>query len=76
VIIYQAKTPDLRTRRIVIGKNGDKVKWILILNLTKNLLYQNSERLTYFPDSLYQIIKIQKVRVMSKDTYTIQGVFK
>lgn len=76
VIIYQAKTPELKTRRIVIGKTGDKVKWILILNHTKNLLYENSERLSYFPDSLYQITKTQKVRVMSKNTYTVKGVFK
>lgn len=75
ITIYQAKTPELKTRRIVIGKTGNKVKWILILNHTKNLLYENSERLSYFPDSLYQIIKTQKVRVMSKNTYTIKGVF-
>lgn len=74
-IIYEAKTPELKTRKIVIGKNGDKVKWILIFNHTRNLLYENTEKLSYFPDSLYQIDKLQHVRLMGNNLYSIKGQF-
>jgi hypothetical protein len=73
--VYEALLPDLKTRRILIGKKDDKVKWILIYNHTKNLLYENVEKLTYFPDSIYQIDKSQKVRLLGKNLYMIKGSF-
>ncbi|MDB4926194.1 hypothetical protein [Mucilaginibacter sp.] len=71
--IYRAKTFDLKTQLIVINKQADKVKWILIYNRTKNILYQTNEKLSYFPDSLYIIQKYQKVRLLGANTYTIKG---
>ena len=41
----------------------------------ENLLYTNSEELTYFPDSLYQINKIQSVRLLGTNKYQIKGFF-
>lgn len=72
-IFYRAKTPDLKTRLIVINKSGNKVKWILIYNYTKNILYQTTEKLSYFPDSVYIIQKYQKVRVLKANRYLIKG---
>jgi len=72
-IFYRAKTPDLKTRFIAINKNGNKIKWILIYNYTKNMLYQTSETLSYFPDSVYIIKKYQKVRVLKANRYLIKG---
>jgi hypothetical protein len=76
LIIYQAKYPDLRTTRIVIKKDKDKVKWVLIYNHTKNLLYETREKLSYFPDSVYLIEKWQQVRLMGRNNYRIQGFLK
>jgi hypothetical protein len=76
VIVYTAKVPgELKTSRIIISKNGNKIKWILIYNHTKNMLYENTEKLTYFPDSVYSIAKQQKVRLLGKNLYTITGRF-
>jgi hypothetical protein len=72
-LIYKAKDPSLKTRSIVIKKEGDHVKWIMMLNHTKNILYESFEKLTYFPDSLYLIQKKQRVRVLGTDIYTISG---
>jgi hypothetical protein len=74
-LIYKAKDPALTTRDIIIKRDGAKVKWILIFNHTKNLLYETEEKLSYFPDSLYSIIKIQRVKLMGTDTYKIRGSF-
>ncbi len=73
LLIYKAKDPLLKTQEIVIKKEGDKVKWILIFNHTKNILYETAEKLSYFPDSLYLIQKSQKVRLLGKETYRISG---
>lgn len=75
LLVYKAKTPDLKTRMIVIKKDGDKIKWIVIYNHNTNMLYENVEKLTYFPDSVYQISKSQQVRFLGKNLYGIKGVF-
>ena len=48
----------------------------MIVNHTKNMLYENTEKLSYFPDSLYLIQKKQRVRLLGTDTYRISGLFK
>lgn len=73
-LIYKAKFPDLKMRQMVIKKENGQIKWILIFNRTKNILYQATEKLSYFPDSLYLIEKDQKVRLMGFNTYKVRGV--
>lgn len=75
IIIYQALVPGLKTREILIKKTGGKVKYIMIINSTKNILYSTLEKLSYFPDSLYLIQKSQTVRVLGKNNYDIAGYF-
>jgi hypothetical protein len=75
LLIYKAKTSDLKTQEVMIKKDGDKVKWIMIINHTKNLLYETREKLSYFPDSLYLIEKWQAVRVLGINRYKIKGLF-
>ncbi len=76
-IIYKALDPALilRTRKIVIKRSGNKIRWILIYNHTKNKLYETTEKLSYFPDSLYLIEKMQRVRLLGTDRYRISGAF-
>jgi len=76
ILIYTAKDPALKTQKVVVKKENDKLKWIMIINHTKNILYENTEKLSYFPDSLYLIQKKQSVRVLGTDTYRINGLFK
>jgi len=75
ILLYRAKFPELTTREIIIKKENQRIKWILIFNGTKNKLYQTIEKLTYYPDSLYAISKFQKVLFMGNNNYKIQGVF-
>jgi len=74
-LIYKAKEPELKTRDIIIKRNGNTIKWILIFNHTKNVLYETEEKLSYFPDSLYIIQKSQRVRLLGTDYYKISGAF-
>lgn len=75
MLVYKAKFPDLKTRSVVIKLVNNKLKWIMIINYTKNMLYENAEKLTYFPDSLYHIQKSQQVRLLGKNLYDIKEVF-
>ncbi|GAB3922377.1 hypothetical protein [Mucilaginibacter myungsuensis] len=75
LLVYTAIDPDVKTRNIMIKKVGGKLIWITIYNHTKNLLYEDKETLTYFPDSLYTIKKWQHVRLMGNDSYDIKAVF-
>ncbi|RYZ95956.1 MAG: hypothetical protein EOP47_24800 [Sphingobacteriaceae bacterium] len=76
IAIYTAIKPELKTRKIMIKKEGTRVKWIMIFNHTENLLYKSSEKLSYFPDSLYQVYKKQQVRLLGENNYKIEGFFK
>jgi hypothetical protein len=76
VLIYTAKQPgELKTNRIIINKKGNKINRILIYNHTQNMLYENTEKLTYFPDSVYSITKQQRVRLLGTNLYTVTGKF-
>jgi hypothetical protein len=74
IFIYRAKTPDLKVREILIKMDKQNVKWILIYNKTpKYILYQTTEKLSYFPDSLYMIERIQRVRLTGTNVYKVRG---
>lgn len=75
LLVYKTKDPNLKLQEMIVKKVNNKIKWIVIYNSTKNLLYQTSEKLSYFPDSLYTIDKAQKVKLFKKDIYSIRGVF-
>ena len=74
ITLYRAKSPELTTREIIIKKENQRVKWILIFTGARNILYQTIGKLTYYPDSLYAISKFQKVRFIGNNSYKVQGV--
>ncbi|ASU33315.1 hypothetical protein MuYL_1417 [Mucilaginibacter xinganensis] len=76
LILYKAKEDDLKVREIIIKSESGKVKWIVIYTRTKNILYQTTEKLSYYPDSLYLIEKDQRVRLMGRNRYMIKGVIE
>lgn len=75
LLIYRAKDVNLKLQEMIVKQANNKVKWIMIYNNTKNMLYESSEKLSYFPDSLYLIQKSQKVRLLKKNIYSIKGSF-
>jgi hypothetical protein len=75
-IVYTTIDTNLHSRRIVISLKTSQVKAIIINNFTKNMLYETSEKLIYYPDSLYYIEKHQHVKLLGTNTYQIIGRFK
>ncbi len=79
-LIYKAKDPKLLTRDIIVKKEGNKVKWVLIHNYSISTVFgkklnENIEKLSYFPDSIYLIQKKQFTRVLGTNIYSIKGAF-
>ena len=74
-IVYTAIDTNLHSRRIVVSLKTGHVKGIIINNFTKNMLYETSEKLIYYPDSLYFIEKHQHVRLLGTNSYQITGRF-
>lgn len=73
--VYIANDPALKTREIVIKKQGDKVTAVSIFNNIRNFLYNTSERLVYLPGQYYLIDKKQQVKVMGANDYRVKGSF-
>lgn len=71
---FQSLDSSLRTKTIVIRYNQNKKPvYIQIKNHTDNNLYKTSEILTFIPDSVYTIIKDQKVILLGKNRFKITG---
>ncbi|RVT99929.1 hypothetical protein EOD41_15945 [Mucilaginibacter limnophilus] len=74
-IVYKAKKPELKVREVNIKRKGKKIIGIFIVNKTKNILYHSTEKLAYYPDSLYRIDKKQDVNLIGVNDYRIEGKF-
>ena len=76
LLVYRAKDKDkdLKVRYLLINRNGQKVRWILIYTKTENILYKTTQKLVYFPDSVYSIDMVQHVKTMGTNVYKVRGV--
>lgn len=75
-LIYKAKYPDLKMREMIVKNENRHVKYVVIFNSTKNLLYQTTEKLSYFPGSAYIIEKQQSVQFLGTNTYKVKGLLR
>lgn len=73
---YIAENEKIPIKKVEIIYLDNKPKSILIVTETNNILYHSSDTLSYFPDSLYEIKKTQKIRLLKEKKYVIRGEFK
>lgn len=73
-VTYTATDSTLRTKEIRVDKSDTgTVTHIHVSNQVNNMLYTTDEQLDYYVDSLYRIIKDQRVRIIGKSHYTVTG---
>ncbi|RYD73514.1 MAG: hypothetical protein EOP55_16900 [Sphingobacteriales bacterium] len=71
---YTSNNKKIPVKDVLIEKADDKrVKKVVIIISTKNILYTSGDTLFYYPDSLYKIVKHQKIRLLSPKDYQITG---
>ncbi|WP_231427366.1 hypothetical protein [Pedobacter sp. Leaf250] len=75
VDIYTSDNKKIPVKKVSITWNGEKAKRIEIIIANKNILFQSNDTLNYYPDSLYDIKKEQKIRLLNEKKYSITGKF-
>lgn len=73
---YTSANKKIPVKKLTVAFEGKKVKSIKIFIQNTNDLYTSKDSLTYFPDSLYFIQKIQKIKLMDGKQYKVIGKFK
>lgn len=73
---YTSDYKKIPVKKLTVTLEGKKVKSIKIFILNTNDLYTSKDSLIYFPDSLYFIQKIQKIKLMDGKQYQVIGKFK
>lgn len=73
---YSTLNNKIPVKELQIRYKDNVVKSIRIIEKTENILYYSSDTLSYFPDSLYEIKKTQKIKLLTQKKYVITGIFK
>ena len=74
LLVYRQKGTDQKVTELIINSVNRKIRWILIYTKTpKNDLYTTTQKLVYYPDSLYTIDIQQEVRFMKRNYYRVRG---
>jgi len=72
---YTSANKKIPVKNLLVSKTDGKVKKIEIIIANKNILYLSGDTLIYYPDSLYQIKKYQKIKLLNAKSYQITGKF-
>jgi hypothetical protein len=76
LLMYKAKERNMKVQELIMKKDGKKIKYFLIYTRVENALYKTSQKLTYFPDSLYRVETTQKVRLLGGNYDAVEGLIQ
>ncbi len=72
---FTTENEKVPVKKVHIRFKNNSVKSIQIIVQTTNILYHSADTLTYFPDSLYEIKKTQKIKLLKEKKYVVIGRF-
>lgn len=58
------------------SNNEDEVSGLQVIVKNVNILYDSTDTLSYYPDSIYQVKKEQNILLLSKKNYQVTGNFR
>ena len=73
---YQSNDDKVNVKRLDIVRKNGRVAKLEVSMKTTNYLYTSTDQLTYYPDSIYQIEKSQKIKLLQPKSYKVTGEFK
>lgn len=76
VTSYSTENPKIPVKKVEVTNFGDKITGIKIFKATENYLYNSTDTLLYYPDSLYLIQNHQKVKLLNAKDYKVIGKLK
>lgn len=74
-LLYTSNNDKVPVKKLEIRKDKNGITSVTIILKNSNYLYSSADTLSYYPDSLYQIKKIQQIQLMSAKSYRISGAF-
>ncbi len=72
-VMYIAQNNKIPVKKLEITYANNKVQSVFAVVITTNSLYTSTDTLAYYPDSIYEFIKHQKVKLFTKKVYKIFG---
>ena len=72
---YTSSNKKIPVKDVIINMSKGKIRKVEIIIANKNILYVSGDTLIYYPDSLYQIKKHQKIKLLNAKSYQITGKF-
>jgi V8-like Glu-specific endopeptidase len=73
--IFTSDNEKVPVKALMVKLAGDKVVELKIHLQNTNPLYTSVDTLSYLPDRLYQIIKVQHIKLLKTKEYRITGKF-
>lgn len=73
VTVYATENDKIPVKKLAVTRTNGKVTAIQLFIRNRNDLYTSADTLSYFPDSLYHLIKTQKIRLMKGNRYEVAG---
>lgn len=70
---YISDNRKIPIKSLKVDYKGNKISKIAITIENTNILFHSVDTLTYYPDSLYEIKKRQKIKLLKEKNYTITG---
>lgn len=74
--LYISDSEKVPVKEVRIIKKYNKLYGIQIIVKNANILYKSADTLFYYPDSLYQVKKKQRIKLLAEKNYGITGKFK
>lgn len=74
-LLYTTENEKIPVKKVEVHYLNKKLTSIQIILVTDNILYHSLDTLNYFPDSLYEIKKLQKIKLIKEKKYVIRGRF-
>nr|WP_068892737.1 hypothetical protein [Pedobacter panaciterrae] len=73
---YISENEKVPVKELTVFFRNNTAVGLKVLVKNTNSLYTSFDTLTYYADSLYQVKKMQNIKLLSKKSYTITGSFK
>ncbi|RZK59067.1 MAG: hypothetical protein EOO91_06255 [Pedobacter sp.] len=73
---YTSHSEKIPVKKLEISLKNNRLTSIKVYITNTNDLYTSQDSLSYYPDSLYQIMKTQHIKLMESKRYRITGKFR
>jgi len=73
--IYTSNSDKIAVKKLEVTTENGNILAIKIFVANINSLYTSRDSLTYYPDSLYEIKKVQHIKLMDQKKYDVIGRF-